>query len=86
MRKIWERKFHDAGLDKEKVPLSELGAQPRCYVPSHFRETAQARARHSRGGGLHNIGQITRKLCSSNVVHQSAKLVSTSVRIGSQCS
>jgi len=44
-----------------------------------LREGAQAGARRSGGGRLHNVGQITRRLSDVHIVHESAKLVGDSV-------
>jgi len=62
-------------------PLSELGAQPRCGVGLAvcLREGAQAGARRSGGGRLHNVGQITRRLSDVEVVHEGVELVGNSV-------
>jgi len=60
---------------RRKSPLSELGAQPGCGVAVRLRERAQAGARPSGGGRLHNVGQIMRRLSDMDVVHESAELV-----------
>ena len=79
MRSSAGREFHDAGPEKEKARLSELGAQPRCGVAVCLREGAQAGACRSGGGRLHNFGQIMETLSDVNVVHEGANIVNDSV-------
>ena len=73
------REFHNAGPEKEKARSPNF-VHSRGVISWLFqRGSAQTGACHSGRRRLHNVGQITQRLSSVNVVHESAELVGNSV-------